>query len=50
MTYKCMRISARGVTPQRLQTFAEESNCRAPVTAAFKTAFEVILYIEIEGA
>lgn len=45
-----VRISARGVAPQRLRTLVEESNRRAPVTAAFKTALEVSLYIEIEGA
>ena len=45
-----VRISARGVAPQRLRTLVEESNRRAPITAAFKTALEVSLHIEIEGA
>ena len=45
-----VRISARGVAPQRLRTLVEESNRRAPITAAFKTALEVSLHIEIDGA
>ena len=45
-----VRISACGVTPQRLRTLVEESNRRAPITAAFKIALEVSLYIEIDGA
>ena len=45
-----VRISACGVTPQRLRTLVEESNRRAPITAAFKIALEVSLHIEIDGA
>lgn len=45
-----VRISARGIPPQRLRTLVEESNRRAPITAAFKTALEVSLHIKIDGA
>lgn len=45
-----VRISARGVPPQRLRTLVEESNRRAPITSAFKTALAVSLHIEIGGA
>jgi hypothetical protein len=45
-----VRISARGVSPQRLRSLVEDSNRRAPMTSAFKNALPVALHIEVGDA
>ncbi|MBA4330252.1 MAG: osmotically inducible protein OsmC [Polaromonas sp.] len=45
-----VRISARGVSAQRLRTLVEGSNHRAPMTSAFRHALPVALQIDIGDA
>ncbi|WP_341914232.1 OsmC family protein [Polaromonas sp. YR568] len=45
-----VRISAHGVSAQRLRSLVEDSNRRAPMTSAFKNALPVALHIEVGDA
>lgn len=45
-----VRISARGVSAQRLHSLVENSNQRAPMTSAFRHALPVALHIEVADA
>jgi uncharacterized OsmC-like protein len=45
-----VRISARGVSAQRLHSLVENSNQRAPMTSAFRHALPVALHVEVADA
>jgi hypothetical protein len=45
-----VRISAAGVSPERLRLLVEESNRCSPVSAAAREAVPVALRIEVEAA
>ncbi|MCW5621927.1 MAG: OsmC family protein [Burkholderiales bacterium] len=45
-----VRISARGVSPERLRALVEDSQCCSPVSSALQVEVPLTLFVEVDAA